>query len=243
MPKIPDLLEMLKAGLHFGHQTSRWHPKMKPYIFTARNGIHIIDLEKTSEKLEVALDFIKETVKDGGVILFLGTKPQAQEIIKKAALEAEMPYIIHHWLGGTLTNFQQIRKVIEKYNNLKSKKESGELAKYTKKEQSLFDREIERLEQMVGGLANLKKLPDTIFIVDTKHENTAVTEATKKDVPIVAICDTNSNPDKITYPIPANDDGIKSIELIVNLVVDAVKEGKTKIKITETEKEKVEANK
>ncbi|MFH0819467.1 MAG: 30S ribosomal protein S2 [bacterium] len=239
MSQIPEMSELLKAGLHFGHQTARWHPKMKSYIFTVRNGIHIIDLEKTSEKLEEALTFVKKVVKNNGVILFLGTKPQAQEIVKNAALAAKMPYSINHWIGGNLTNFSQIKRLIEKYNSLKAKKESGELVKYTKKEQSLFDKEIERLEQMVGGMANLKKLPDAIFIIDTKQENTAVKEANRKKVPIIAICDTNSNPDLIDYPIPANDDGIKSIELIVNLVAETIKEAsQEKEKDEKIEKEK-----
>lgn len=235
MPQIPELQELLKAGLHFGHQTSRWHPKMKPYIFTARNNIHIIDLEKTTEKLAQALNFIAEIAKDNGTILFLGTKPQAQEIIKKAAQSVSMPYIIHRWIGGMLTNFSHIKRVIEKYNNLKSKKESGELVKYTKKEQSLFDKEIERLELMVGGLSQLKKLPDAIFLVDVKHEATAVVEANKKKVSVVAVCDTNSNPESVAYPIPANDDGLKSIELIANLVAKTIDEAKKEK--TETKKE------
>lgn len=238
MSQIPELSELLKAGLHFGHQTARWHPKMKPYIFTVRNGIHIIDLEKTSEKLEEALTFVEKVVKNSGVILFLGTKPQSQEVVKNAALAANTPYSINHWIGGCLTNFSQIKKLIEKYNDLKAKKESGELAKYTKKEQSLFDKEIERLEQMVGGMTNLKKLPDAIFIVDVKHEATAVNEANKKKVPIIAICDTNSNPDLIDYPIPANDDGIKSIGLIVNLMAETIKEtAQKKDEDAKTEKE------
>jgi small subunit ribosomal protein S2 len=242
MPQIPELLELLKAGLHFGHQSSRWHPKMAPFIFTVRNGIHIINLEKTNEKLVEAFNFIQEIIKKDGLILFLGTKPQAQEIIKEAALAVVMPYVTSRWIGGTLTNFSQIKKLIEKYNNLKIQEESGELSKYTKKEQSLFNKEIKHLEEMVGGIANLKKLPDAIFIVDVKHESTAVAEAMKKKVPSIAICDTNSNPELITYPIPANDDGVKSIELIVGLVVEAIKEGKASTKI-EKELDKKEIKK
>lgn len=231
MPQIPELLELLKSGLHFGHQASRWHPKMAPFIFTVRNGIHIINLEKTTEKLAEAFNFIQEIIKKDGLILFLGTKPQAQEIIKEAALAVGMPYATNRWIGGTLTNFSQIKRLIEKYNNLKTQKESGELSKYTKKEQSLFDKEIKHLEEIVGGMANLKKLPDAIFIVDVKHESTAVAEAMKKKVPSIAICDTNSNPELITYPIPANDDGVKSIELIIGLVVEAIKEGQADVKV------------
>ncbi|MFA5076101.1 MAG: 30S ribosomal protein S2 [Patescibacteria group bacterium] len=225
MSKSPSLLEMLQAGLHFGHQAGRWHPKMKPYIFTERNGVHVIDLEKTQKKLEEALNFIKTTVQKGGVVLFLGTKKQAQSIVKKYAQECGMPYIDQRWLGGTLTNFSVILKLTKKYKDLKSKRDTGGFKVYTKKEQLDFQREIERLELRVGGVAELKKIPDVIFVVDVKNEKTAVVEASRKGVPVVAICDSNINPDLMDYPIPANDDAVKSIELITSLIAEAVKEG------------------
>ncbi len=238
MPEIPDLLTMLKAGVHFGHKISKRHPKMKPYIFMAKNGFHIINIEETQVKLKEALDFIKKIVSNGGTILFLGTKKQAQAIIVKAAKDCGMPYIKERWLGGTFTNFSSISKLIKKYNDLKEKKANGQLDKYTKKERLEFDQEIEKSERVVGGVANLTKLPDAVFVCDVRKEKTAVAEANKKNVPIVAICDTNVNPDKITYPIPANDDAIKSIELLVNLVAEAVKEG-----LKEKDKNREEAKK
>lgn len=226
MPKIPTLKEMLKSGVHFGHQVSKRHPQMEPYIFTAKNGIHIINLEKTQKKLEKALDFVKETTAKGGIVLFLGTKKQAQNIVKKYAQECGMPYVVERWLGGTLTNFSIILKLLNKFNDLKQKQESGELEKYTKKEQLEFSREIEKLEKIVGGIKDLKKIPEAVYVVDIKREKTAVREAKKKKVDIVSICDTNVNPRGIDYIIPANDDATKSIELITGLMAEAVKEGK-----------------
>lgn len=225
MPKIPDLLTMLKSGVHFGHQLSRRHPKMEPYIFTAKSGFHIIDLEKTQVKLQEALEFVKTIVANGGTILFLGTKKQAQPIIVKHAKECGMPYITERWLGGTFTNFVQISRVIKRFTELKKNKATGQLDKYTKKEQLEFDREIEKLEKMVGGAETLTKIPDAVFICGAKKEKTAVNEAIKKNIPIIGMCDTNVNPDKINYIIPANDDAVKSIELIVGLIGQAVSEG------------------
>ncbi len=225
MSKIPDLLTMLKSGVHFGHQLGKRHPKMEPYIFTAKNGVHIINLEKTQEKLAEALAFVQKIVANGGTILFLGTKKQAQPIIAKYAKECGMPYITERWLGGTMTNFPEISRVVRKLTDLKKKKVTGQLEKYTKKEQLDFDKEIEKLDKMVGGIEGMNKAPDAIFICDVRKEKTAVEEAVKKNIPIVAMCDTNVNPEKINYPIPANDDAIKSIELITNLVCEAIKEG------------------
>jgi small subunit ribosomal protein S2 len=225
MPEIPDLLTMLKSGVHFGHQQARRHPKMEPYIFTAKSGFHIINLEKTQEKLKEALDFVKKIVSNGGTILFLSTKRQAKPIVEKYAKECEMPYITEHWLGGTFTNFVEIKKIIKRFSNLKKEKATGELEKYTKKEKLEFDREIEKLELAVGGIESLTKIPDAVFVCGVKTEKTAVLESIKKNIPIVAMCDTNINPEKITYPIPANDDAVKSIELITSLVAQAVKEG------------------
>jgi small subunit ribosomal protein S2 len=212
--------------MHFGHQKGKWHPKMEPYIFAEKNGIHVIDLEKTQVKLQEALDFIKNTVKAGGIILFVGTKDQAKPIVAKYAQECGMPYVNQRWLGGTLTNLGVVLKLTKKYKDLKSKQESGGLKVYTKKEQLGFLAEIEKLESRVGGIADLKKAPEAIFIIDTKWEKTAIAEANKKKIPLVALCDTNVNPEKVSYPIPANDDATKSIELVTSLVAEAVKEGK-----------------
>lgn len=216
---------MLKSGVHFGHQQSKRNPKMKPYIFTAKSGFHIIDLEQTQVKLAQALEFVKTIVANGGTILFLGTKRQAQGIVKKYAQQCGMPFITERWLGGTFTNFGEVSRVIKRLTQLKKDKAEGNLGKYTKKEQLDFTREIDKLEAMVGGIESLSKIPDAIFVVDIKKDKTAVAEAQKRNIPIVALCDTNVNPDKITYPIPANDDAIKSIELITSLVAQAVAEG------------------
>ncbi len=226
MIEIPTVLEMLKAGLHFGHRTSKMHPKMKPYVFTQKNGVHIINVELTQEKLKEALEFVTKIVSNGGTILFLGTKKQAQAIVKKYAEECQMPHITERWLGGTFTNFAEISRVIRKYSSLKEKRKSGELKKYTKKEQLKFDREIEKLEKVVGGIESLKKIPEAIYIVDLKKEKTALAEATTKEIPVVAICDSNVNPDRINYVIPGNDDAIKSIEMVTRLVAEAVVAGK-----------------
>jgi len=227
MPKLPTVLELLQAGVHFGHQSSRWHPKMKPYIFGVRNGIHIVDLEKTLVKLGEALDFVRDTTARGGVILFLGTKRQAKDIIKSAALDCGMPYVCGRWLGGTLTNYAEVMRLIQHFNDLKSQQASGALAKYTKKEQANFAKEIEDLENKVGGIKNLTRPPDALYIVDVKKEKTALDEAQSRKIPVIALSDTNVNPEDITYPIPSNDDAIKTIELMTKLIAEAVKEGRT----------------
>lgn len=225
MTQIPDLLTMLKSGVHFGHQHSKRHPKMKPYIFTSKSGFHIIDLEQTQQKLKEALEFVKTIVANGGTILFLGTKRQAQGIVIKYAKQVGMPYVTVRWLGGTFTNFNEISRVIKRLTKLKKDKAEGKLEKYTKKEKLDFDREIEKLDGIVGGIETLDKVPDAIFVIDVKKEKTAVTEANKKNIPVVAMCDTNVNPDKITYCIPSNDDAVKSIDLITGLIAEAVEEG------------------
>ncbi len=223
----PTLLEMLQAGLHFGHQSSKWHPKMKQFIFSQRNGVHIIDLEKTSQKLEEALVYAKNVVSNGGVILFVATKKQAVPIIEKYAKDCGMPYITRRWLGGTLTNFAVILKLTKKYKDLKAKLEgpAAGLRGYTKREQLEMKEEVEKLQERVGGIAELRKMPDAIYVVDIKKEKTAVTEANRKKVPLIALCDSNVNPQKISYPIPANDDATKGIELITALLAEAIKEG------------------
>ncbi|MBI2099029.1 30S ribosomal protein S2 [Candidatus Uhrbacteria bacterium] len=226
MAKLPTLVEMLQSGMHFGHQASRWHPKMKQYIFGERGGIHIINLEVTVKKLSDALDYLKEIVSKGGVVMLVGTKRQAQDVFRQVGEETGMPYVNRRWLGGTLTNFGEILRLIKHYKDLKAKREAGELAKYTKKEQLEFGREIEDLERKVGGIANLGRLPEAVFILDLKTEKTAFDEARRMKVPIVAVTDTNVNPDDVAYPIPANDDAVKGIEMIMRLVGEAIREGK-----------------
>ncbi|PIY97083.1 MAG: 30S ribosomal protein S2 [Candidatus Kerfeldbacteria bacterium CG_4_10_14_0_8_um_filter_42_10] len=224
--KEVTLLDLLKNGVHFGHQKSRRHPKMEPHIFTVRNGVHIINLEKTLEKLIEALAFIKKTAQEGGQILFLGTKRQAKDIIKKHAQSCGMPYLTERWMGGLFTNFTNVSKLQKKLKKLEEERQSGELEKYTKKERSKFEKEIEKLDRLVGGIKDMRSLPNAIFVVDIREEKTAIQEASKKKVPIVAMVDTNTNPDPISYVIPANDDATKSIEYITGLVAEAVNEGK-----------------
>lgn len=224
--KIPTIEEMLKAGMHFGHRTSKWHPKMAPFIFTARNGVHIINLARTREKLADALDYIKQVAGQGKTILLVGTKTQVKKPLKNIAQESGMPYISERWPGGCLTNFFIIKHSIKKYKDLLEKKQAGKLDKYTKKERQDFDKKIAKLEIMVGGLVNLTKLPDAIFIWDIKKEKTAFAEAKKKNIPVIAVCDTNVNPTEVDYVIPANDDATKAIKLVLNAVKEAIEEGK-----------------
>ncbi|MFA7245157.1 MAG: 30S ribosomal protein S2 [Candidatus Magasanikbacteria bacterium] len=223
--KIPSILEMLQAGVHFGHKKSRWYPKMKPFIFTDRNQVHIIDLEKTQAQLEIVLPQIKALAAQGKQILFVSTKPQAKAIVRKAAEECGMPFLVDRWLGGMLTNFAEIKKLVKKYISLKDQQAKGELSKYTKKEQLEIAREIEDLGKYLSGLVTLEKEPDAIFIPSMQYEKTAVVEANRMNIPVIGVCDTNANPTKAEYVIPANDDAVKSIEMMVGLVRDAVKEG------------------
>lgn len=218
--------QMLEAGMHFGHRTFKWHPKMKPYIFEARKGIHIINLEKTKAALDEALAFIAKLAADNRTILFVGTKNQVKDPLENAAKAMGMPYVSQHWLGGSLTNFAIIKNSIRTYQDLLEKKESGKLERYTKKERLQFDRQIAKLSQTVGGLVGLNRAPDAIFIWDIKHEATALAEAKKKRVPIIAVCDTNVNPDGIDYVIPANDDASKAVSLVMDLIQEAVLEAK-----------------
>ena len=225
MTKLPSLEEMLKAGMHFGHQTSKWHPKMAPFIFGSRAGVHIIDLQKTRKNLTEALTFITKIVAEKKSILLVGTKDQVKNRLSEIASALELPYVKNRWIGGTLTNFVIIKRLVKHYVDLQEQQTAGKLAKYTKKEQVGFDKELKKLDMRIGGLTNLKKMPDAIFIWDIKHEKTALTEARKKGVPVVAVCDTNVNPEGVKYIIPANDDAIKTIKMILALVGDAVKEG------------------
>ncbi len=221
---------MLKAGMHFGHRTNRWHPKMKQFIFTSKNGIYIINLKKTQEKLTEALDFMSKLVSEGKSILFVGTKNQVAGPLQKMAIEIEQPYIVGKWLGGYLTNFTVVKKSVKKYLDLLEKKDSGKLEKYTKKERLDFDREIGKLKVRVGGLTTLNKLPDALFVWDIKEEETAIKEAQQKNIPIIAICDTNVNPDEVNYPIPANDDATKTIALTLNAIKESLLEAKKNLK-------------
>lgn len=226
MVAIPSLVDMLKSGAHFGHKKSKRHPKMTPFIFTTKDEISIIDLEKTVEYLKRALEFVESTARAGGTILFVGVKNQGKDTIKEKALSCGMPYVHSRWLGGTLTNFLIIGKMIKKYKKYKESIEKGEFAKYTKKEQLDISREVEELDGLIGGIATLTKLPDAIFILDLRKDRTAHAEARRKKIPIVALCDTNTNPETVDYPIPANDDAAKSILMFVGLVADAVNQGR-----------------
>ncbi|MEI6378610.1 MAG: 30S ribosomal protein S2 [Candidatus Falkowbacteria bacterium] len=231
--KVPTIEEMLKAGMHFGHRTAKWHPKMKPYIFGARKGIYIMDLDKAQASLERALQFMSDTVANNQKILLVGTKAQAKGLLKKVGQETGMPYISEHWLGGTMTNFTVIKKSIRKYRDLIEKKAAGKLARYTKKEQLEFDRDIIKLEKSFGGLTDLNTIPDAIFIWDIRTEKTALAEAKKRGLTIIAVCDTNVNPTGIDYVVPANDDASKTIKLVMEAVREAILDGK----------ERAEANK
>lgn len=227
MPQVPELLELLKAGVHFGHQQSRWHPKMAPYLFGVRNGVHVINLEETQKKLAIAFAFLKQSAAEGKIILFVGTKDQAKETVRKYAIECEMPYVTERWLGGLLTNYATIGALLKRFRKLKADQASGELAsKYTKSEVLKFSKYIVKMEKTLSGMVNLEKKPDVLFLVDIKKEKTALREAVLTGVKTVAFCDSNVNPEAIDYIIPANDDASKSIDLIVRLASEAVKEGK-----------------
>ena len=222
-----NMMDMLKAGVHFGHKKSKKHPKMDDYVFGIRNGISIIDLSKTKNKLSEASDFVKKTSTNGGTILFVGTKRQASKIVEAAAKRCDMPYVSERWLGGTFTNFDKILIGRKRLESLIEQKESGELQKkYTKKEIGEISREMKRLEIKFGGIKKMNKIPEAVFIVDIQEEETALLESIAKNVPVIAITDTNTNPSKIEFPIPANDDAIRSIELITNIIADAVIEGR-----------------
>ncbi len=221
-----SMMNMLKAGVHFGHKKSKRHPKMEQYIYTMRNGINILDLSKTMVKLNEAIAYAKEISSKGGTILFVGTKKQSKKIIKDAAKKCEMPYVTERWLGGTFTNFLKISASINRLEKMIEQKESGELEKkYNKKERLEIDREIKRLEKKFGGIMKMKKLPDAVFIVDIKEDLTTVNESKSKNVPIIALVDTNVDPSPIDYPIPSNDDAVRTIELMANAIADAIIEG------------------
>ncbi len=223
---VLPMKSLLEAGVHFGHRTRRWNPRMRPFIFTERNGIHIIDLQQTMGKLEEAYNAARDSVAQGGSVLFVGTKRQAQEAVTQEAQRAGMPYVSKRWLGGTLTNFRTIRSRIDYLVKLEERKASGDLDKLAKKEALLLTREMEKLESRLGGLKEMKRLPKALFVVDTKHEENAIAEANTLGIPIIAMCDTNSDPDPIAHPIPSNDDAIRAIKLITAKIADATIEGK-----------------
>src|SRR5438477_842874 len=216
---------LLEAGVHFGHQTRRWDPRMRPYIFTERNGIHIIDLQQTVRRLEDTMDWVRELSARGGVVLFIGTKKQAQETIEEEARRCGMPFVNQRWMGGMLTNFQTILGRIRRMEDLEQRKERGDFEYLPKKEAAKLDDELEKLHRLLGGLAKRYRLPDAVFVVDPHREQNAVMEARRTEIPIVAMVDTNCNPDEIDHPIPANDDAIRAIRLITGKIADAVIEG------------------
>ena len=232
---VVSMKQLLEAGVHFGHQTRRWNPKMAPYTFTERNGIYIIDLQKTVRKLEDAYNYVRDLSADNGTLLFVGTKKQAQDSIREEATRAGMPFVNARWLGGMLTNFKTIQNRIKRLQQLKQMKEDGTFDLLTKKEAAKLDLEIEKLEKFLGGITGMKKIPDAMFIVDPRKERIAVAEAHKLGIPIIAIVDTNCDPDEIDYVIPGNDDAIRAVRLISGAMADAVIEGRQGVQDTDVE--------
>ena len=223
---VVAMKQLLEAGVHFGHQTRRWDPRMAEYIFQARNGIHIIDLQKTSKKLDEAYAFIKEQAEEGKTILFVGTKKQAQDCVKEAAEKSGMFYVNERWLGGTLTNFKTIRKRIERLKELETMQEDGTFDVLPKKEVILLKKEMEKLEKNLGGIKEMNEIPDVLFVVDPKKEHIAIKEARKLGLPIVGLVDTNCDPNDVDYVIPGNDDAIRAVKLVTDVLANAVIEGK-----------------
>ncbi|MDO8557584.1 MAG: 30S ribosomal protein S2 [bacterium] len=231
-PKLNVLLEMLREGVHFGHRTSRWSPKMYNYVHGTKGTIHVINLESTLEKLEEAEAFVENLGREGKTVLFVGTKPSACAIIESEAKRCLMPHVVNRWLGGTLTNFSSLSKRLKYLDDLEAKKQRGELAKYTKKERVDFDKELAELEEKFGGIRQLTKIPDALFIVDITKETTAVREAKRMRVPTIALVDTNADPTLVTHPIPANDDAITAVSYIVKRIADAILKGKSAMQKT-----------
>ena len=223
---VVAMKQLLEAGVHFGHQTRRWDPKMAEYIFQARNGIHIIDLQKTSKKLDEAYSFLKEQAEEGKTILFVGTKKQAQECVKEAAEKSGMYYVDQRWLGGMLTNFDTIRTRVQRLKDLEKMQEDGTFEVLPKKEVILLKKEMEKLERNLGGIKDMEKIPGVIFLVDPKKEHIAVLEAKKLGIPVIGLVDTNCNPEEVDYAIPGNDDAIRAVKLITDVMANAIIEGK-----------------
>ncbi|MCC7356524.1 MAG: 30S ribosomal protein S2 [Candidatus Doudnabacteria bacterium] len=225
--KEVSLLDLLKSGAHFGHKTSRWNAKMKPYIYTVRNDIHILDLEKTKKALLKATSFVHDVASRGGTVLFIATKRQSRDIVKKAAESCGMPYVNVRWLGGTFTNFRTIQKTIRKMEKLMEQQQSDSYTqRYTKKERLLIEREVEKLQKLFAGIKDLHRMPEAVFIASIDHDEIALKEARKMKIKIVGVVDTNSNPELADYPIPANDDATQAIELVAASVADAINTGK-----------------
>ncbi len=224
-PKV-TMREMLEAGLHFGHQTRRWNPKMKPYIYGPRNGIYIINLDATMKMFRTAFSYIQNAVADGGSIMFVGTKRQAQAIIKEQAIRCDMFYVNHRWLGGMMTNFQTVKNSVDRLKAIEAMQEDGSINRFPKKEILKMEKERIKLERNVGGIKNMRKLPDVLFVIDPRKEEIAISEAKKLNIPVVALTDTNCSPDGIEHLIPGNDDAIRAIRLITTQIANAVLEGK-----------------
>jgi small subunit ribosomal protein S2 len=231
--------QMLEAGLHFGHQTRRWNPKMKPYIFGPRNGIYIINLDKTMKLFRQAYDFIAQEIAKGGYLLFVGTKRQAQTIIKEEAERCDMFFINHRWLGGTLTNFQTIKKAVDRLKSIEAMQEDGSISRFPKKEILLMEKERVKLDRNIGGIKNMRSMPAAVFVIDPNKEQIAVKEAIKLDIPVIALTDTNCNPDGLSYIVPGNDDAIRAIKLITSAIADAVLDGRSQFKEQEAIKEEM----
>ena len=223
---VVAMKQLLEAGVHFGHQTRRWDPKMAEYIFQARNGIHIIDLQKTSKKIDEAYEFLKEQVEEGKTVLFVGTKKQAQECVKEAAEKSGMYYVDQRWLGGMLTNFGTIRARVQRLKDLEKMQEDGTFDVLPKKEVILLKKEMEKLEKNLGGIKDMEEIPGVIFLVDPKKEHIAVLEAKKLGIPVIGLVDTNCNPEEVDYAIPGNDDAIRAVKLITDVLANAIIEGK-----------------
>ncbi|MFO7941902.1 MAG: 30S ribosomal protein S2 [Bacillota bacterium] len=230
MPVV-SMKELLESGVHFGHQTRRWNPKMKEYIFTERNGIYIVDLQKTVRLMDTAYSFVRDTVFQGGSVLFVGTKKQAQETIQEEAERCDMPYVNQRWLGGTLTNFETIKKRIRSLIDLEEQEASGVWDDLPKKEAVLLKKERERLQKFLGGIKDMRRLPDVVYIVDPRKEAIAIRECNRLDIPVVAIVDTNCDPDEIDYVIPGNDDAIRAVRLLTSRIADAVLEGRQGVQV------------
>ncbi|NUM46794.1 MAG: 30S ribosomal protein S2 [Anaerolineales bacterium] len=223
---VISMKALLESGVHFGHRTHKWNPRMKPYIFTERNGIHIINLQQTVKSIEEAYDVIRDTVASGGTVLFIGTKRQAQETVQEEAQRCGMPHVSARWLGGMLTNWRTIRERINELDRLERMRDRGDFEKITKKEALILSREIEKLDMRLGGIRRMVKLPDLLFIVDVRREETAIHEANLLNIPVVAMVDTNCDPTNVDYVIPSNDDAIRAIKLVVGKIADAVLEGR-----------------
>ncbi len=241
MPVV-SMKNLLETGVHFGHRSRKWNPKMKPYIFTERNGIHIIDLQQTIVFIDQIYNVVRDTVADGGTLLFVGTKRQAQETIAQEATRCGMPYVNQRWLGGTLTNWRTVRERLETMKTLERQRDEGVFEKLTKKERLLLDRKMEKLENRFGGLRTMSRLPDLVYIVDTRREETAVHEANILNIPVIALVDSNCDPDQIDYIIPSNDDAIRAIKLLTSTMADAVLEGIALRKTRADEDEGVEGD-